>query len=111
MHRSVLMIVLLFASQLAATAVAETNPFLEAGIPATTRTWSGPDYERTAEILTAGKVALPKVSDPRGAALLQRRGGVRLSPDTKPPSKETQPSPHRTERRLRRLRRDRECRR
>jgi hypothetical protein len=72
MQRSALGIVLLFATQLAVAAVAETNPFLEAGIPAATRPWAGPDYERTVEILTAGKVPLPKFSDPEGAALLRR---------------------------------------
>jgi hypothetical protein len=72
MHRTVLAIAILLAALLAVAAVAETNPFLEAGIPAATRTWSGPDYERTVEVLTAGKVPLPRFADPQGAALLQR---------------------------------------
>jgi hypothetical protein len=72
MHRSVLMIAILLATHFAVAAAAETNPFLEAGIPAAARVWSGPDYERTAEILTAGKVPLPTFSDPQGATLLQR---------------------------------------
>jgi len=72
MHRSILAIAILLAAHLAVAAVAETNPFLEAGIPATTRTWSGPDYERTVEILAAGKVPLPRLADPQGAALLGR---------------------------------------
>jgi hypothetical protein len=71
MLRSVLVIALLLTVPLA-TAVAETNPFLAAGIPAATRSWTGPDYERTAEVLIAGKVPLPKLSDPQGAALLRR---------------------------------------
>jgi hypothetical protein len=53
-------------------AAAQPDPFLEAGVPAATRVWSGPDYQRAAEILTAGKVPLPKLSDPQGAALLRR---------------------------------------
>jgi hypothetical protein len=72
MHRSILAIAILLAAYLAVAAVAETNPFLEAGIRAATRTWSGSDYERTVEILAAGKVPLPRFADPQGAALLQR---------------------------------------
>ncbi|HSS75233.1 MAG TPA: hypothetical protein VLV54_00670 [Thermoanaerobaculia bacterium] len=72
MHRSVLAIAILLSAHLPVAAMAETNPFLEAGIPAPTRPWTGPDYESTAEILTAGKVPLPTFSDPQGAALLQR---------------------------------------
>lgn len=53
-------------------AAAQTDPFLEAGVPATTRVWSGPDYQRAAEVLTAGKVPLPKFADPQGAVLLRR---------------------------------------
>jgi hypothetical protein len=49
-----------------------TNPYLEAGIPASDREWHGADYARTSEILSAGKVALPRLSDPLGAALLNR---------------------------------------
>jgi hypothetical protein len=48
------------------------NPYLEAGIPASDRVWQGSDYARTSEILSAGKVALPRLSDPVGAALLDR---------------------------------------
>jgi hypothetical protein len=72
MHRTVLAIAILLAALLAVAAVAETNPFLEAGIPPATRTWSGPDYKRTIEVLTAGKVPLPRFADPQGAALLRR---------------------------------------
>ncbi len=62
---------ILFSSHLA---VSQTppNPYLEAGIPAVGRAWSGPDYQRAAEILASGKVALPRLSDPQGAALLGR---------------------------------------
>ncbi len=55
-----------------AVADPQPNPYLEAGIPAVGRAWSGPDYERTAEILGAAKVPLPRFSDPQGAALLER---------------------------------------
>jgi hypothetical protein len=72
MHRSVLPIALLLAAHLAVAAAAETNPFLEAGIPSSARSWSGPDYARTAEILTVGKVRLPTFSDLQGTALLLR---------------------------------------
>lgn len=51
---------------------AASNPYLEAGIPASDREWHGADYTRTSEILSAGKVALPRLSDPFGAALLDR---------------------------------------
>jgi hypothetical protein len=45
MRRSILALAILIAVHLAVAAVAQTNPFLEAGIPAATRTWSGLDYE------------------------------------------------------------------
>jgi hypothetical protein len=51
---------------------AASNPYLEAGIPASDREWHGADYARTSEILSAGKVALPRLSDPLGAAVLNR---------------------------------------
>jgi hypothetical protein len=51
---------------------AASNPYLEAGIPASDREWHGADYVRTSEILSAGKAALPRLSDPLGAALLNR---------------------------------------
>lgn len=74
MRRSfILAIALLLSAHFAAAAMAaDSNPFLEAGIPAAGREWGGPDYVRTAEILGAGKVTLPRYSDPKGAALLQR---------------------------------------
>ncbi len=73
MRRSfILAIALLLSAHFTAAPVAASNPFLEAGIPAASREWAGPDYVRTAEVLGAGKVALPRHSDPEGAALLQR---------------------------------------
>jgi hypothetical protein len=72
MRHSTLAIAILFAAHLAAAAVAQTNPFLEAGVPATSRVWTGPDYTRAVEVLSAGKVSLPRFGDPQGAALLDR---------------------------------------
>jgi hypothetical protein len=65
---------ILLSPHLAAATVtdAQPDPFLAAGIPAISRVWSGPDYQRAAEILAAGKVPLPRLSDPQGAALLGR---------------------------------------
>jgi len=62
---------ILFSSHLA-VAQPQPNPFLAAGMPAVSRAWSGTDYQRAAEILAAGKVPLPRLSDPQGAALLGR---------------------------------------
>jgi hypothetical protein len=67
----VLLLVFGLAHGLAAQNAA-SNPYLEAGIPASDREWHGADYARTSEILSAGKVALPRLSDPLGAALLDR---------------------------------------
>ena len=72
MRRTVLAIILLFTALLAAAAVAQTNPFLEAGVPATSRLWTGPDYTRAVEVLSAGKIPLPRFVDPQGAAILDR---------------------------------------
>jgi hypothetical protein len=55
-----------------AAAQPQSNPFLEAGIPAVDHEWLGTDYERAVQILSTGKVALPRLADPRGAALLRR---------------------------------------
>jgi hypothetical protein len=51
---------------------AEPSPFLAAGIPAPSREWHGSAYEQAAQILASGSVALPRLSDAQGAALLQR---------------------------------------
>jgi len=50
----------------------KTNSFLEAGIPAASREWLGSDYALTFQILSSGKVALPRFSEKDGAALLRR---------------------------------------
>jgi hypothetical protein len=71
MRTSLLAVTLLFSSHLA-MAQSQPNPYLEAGIPTVSRAWSGPDYQRAAEILAVGKVPLPRLSDPQGAALLGR---------------------------------------
>lgn len=72
MSRSILAIAILFAAHLTVAAGAQTNPFLEAGVPATSRIWTGPDYTRAVEVLSAGKVPLPRFVDPQGAAILDR---------------------------------------
>ena len=46
--------------------------FVEAGLPAISREWMGDDYVRAAEVLAAGKVQLPHLSDAQGRLLLQR---------------------------------------
>lgn len=51
---------------------AQSNRYLEAGIPAASREWTGADYERAIQILEAGKVSLPRFADPQGADLLRR---------------------------------------
>lgn len=56
---------------LCAPAVA-ADRYLQAGIPASTRVWSGYDYEHAVQILSEGKLSLPRFSDPVGAALLRR---------------------------------------
>ena len=53
-------------------AQAETSLYLEAGIPAPSREWTGGDYERTLQVLSVGKVALPRFSDRHGEAILTR---------------------------------------
>jgi hypothetical protein len=49
-----------------------TNVFLEARIPAVDREWIGSDYLRVADVLSTGKVVLPRFSDKNGKALLLR---------------------------------------
>src|SRR5262245_11683277 len=51
---------------------ADSDPYLEAGVPATNRVWSGPDYARTAEVLASGSVGLPMYEDAAGKAVLDR---------------------------------------
>src|SRR5262245_28680657 len=51
---------------------AGTDVFLEAGIAASDREWTGPDYAQAAEILATGKVPLPQESDEIGRALVRR---------------------------------------
>lgn len=53
-------------------ATADSNGYLDAGVPATDRTWLGPDYARAATIIGSGKVDLPVLEDPAGAAVLRR---------------------------------------
>ena len=50
----------------------EANIFLEAGIPAVSREWRGPDYTLTLNILSSGKIPLPRLRDKQGTALIER---------------------------------------
>jgi hypothetical protein len=67
--RSALLTVLTLAL---APAWAQSNRYLEAGIPDVSREWNGGDYVRAVQVLVEGKVSLPRLSDPQGAALLRR---------------------------------------
>jgi hypothetical protein len=51
---------------------ADTNKFVEAGIPAPDREWVGIDYARAAQVLASGTIELPRVSDELGRTLLLR---------------------------------------
>ncbi len=51
---------------------APPSPYVAAGVPAPSREWSGADYARTLQVLSAGSVPLPRFADPHGAALLRR---------------------------------------
>ena len=51
---------------------AGSNVFIESGIAASDREWTGPDYAQAAEILATGKVPLPQESDEIGRALVRR---------------------------------------
>lgn len=48
------------------------NTYIDAGAPAPDREWRGTDYESFIGLLAGGKVPLPKLSDPEGAAVLKR---------------------------------------
>jgi hypothetical protein len=73
MRRSLFAILLLLlAVHAPAAARAQSNRYLEAGIPAADRDWGGEDYERAARIFSEGKIALPRLADPQGAQLLRR---------------------------------------
>jgi len=51
---------------------AETNVFLEAGIPAADREWRGADYRLAAATFAATQVSLPRFSEKQGKAVLDR---------------------------------------
>jgi len=51
---------------------AETNVFVEAGIPAPDREWRGADYRIAAATFAATKLPLPRFSDKHGKAVLDR---------------------------------------
>ena len=71
--RSALLAVLALSLALGAPAVrAQSNRYLEAGIPDASHVWTGGDYERAVQIFSSGKVSLPRLADPQGAALVRR---------------------------------------
>jgi hypothetical protein len=65
-------VIALTATIICDLAIAESNIYLEAGVPATNREWTGPDYARTSEVLASGKVELPTYDDEAGKAVLDR---------------------------------------
>jgi len=65
-------VIALTASLISDFAGAESNVYLEAGVPATNREWTGPDYARTSEVLASGNVVLPTYDNEAGKAVLDR---------------------------------------
>jgi hypothetical protein len=68
----VLTITLLLAHLAFNGLAAETNVFLEAGIPTADREWRGTDYRLAAATFAATKLPLPRFSDKHGKAVLAR---------------------------------------
>jgi hypothetical protein len=68
---------LLFCFSICIVKGSDPDPYLAAGIPATDRVWNGEDYVATLKVLTAGTVPLPRYSDPKGVAVLNRMFGQR----------------------------------
>lgn len=64
----------LLALSLTAAAVQaqDLTPYLQAGLPATSRDWTGADVRDAARVLASGKVRLPMYADPAGAQVLAR---------------------------------------
>lgn len=58
----------LMAMSFRTSGAADTNKFVEAGIPE----WVGVDYARAAEVLASRRIELPRISDELGRALLLR---------------------------------------
>ncbi|MCL2012065.1 MAG: hypothetical protein FWG75_04675 [Cystobacterineae bacterium] len=52
------------------------SPYVEAGIPAPSRQWTGADFAQTFQILSSGSIALPRYSDRHGATLLRRMTAI-----------------------------------
>ena len=69
---SVLFIVLISGASFAQTGNVDGSALVEAGIPALSREWSGDDYARVAQMLAAGKLPLPRLTDDQGRLFLQR---------------------------------------
>ncbi len=50
----------------------ELEAIARSGLPALSRNWSGPEYAQAADVIAKGRVPLPRLSDPEGAAILAR---------------------------------------
>jgi hypothetical protein len=73
MHiRRYLFLMILFAAMPVCAQETKPSIFLDAGIPATSREWTGKDYARAKEILASGVTPLPYLSDKDGARLFER---------------------------------------
>jgi len=51
---------------------ADENPFIEGGVPASTREWHGKDYIDTFNAIVSGKAPLPKIKDKYGKQIIER---------------------------------------
>ena len=69
---SVLLIALTFGDSFVQAESIDGTAFVEAGIPALSRDWSGDDYAQVAQVLAAGRLPLPRLTDEQGRLFLQR---------------------------------------
>ena len=69
---SVLLVALIFGASVAHAGNVNGFASVEAGIPALSREWSGADYAQAAQVLAAGKLPLPRLTDEQGRLFLQR---------------------------------------
>jgi hypothetical protein len=53
-------------------AASEADALAEAGFPAISRPWQGPEYVKAVELFKSGQVALPLLESRQGAAILER---------------------------------------
>ena len=69
--------VILFSLQLTVFAQAtKSDKYVEAGMPAASREWSGLDYARAYETIASGRVSLPRFSETQGARVLERMTSI-----------------------------------